>query len=154
MRQAEQEHRSRVLGSDVAALQADATSSRVTGEPAAGDMLDALEALASEIDAGQDYVASNCERGGVRNDPLLALMCLVQMGAGGPMHVHVAHFRKIGCKRASENPGYLCDYAFSLDVASGRNMGIFGEMLAAGGNCTGRFVQTGGRWLLRDRECD
>ena len=149
MRRAEQEHRSRVLGTDAAEEPAS-----VSGEPAAGDMLDALEALASEIDAGQDYVASSCERGGVRNDPLLALMCLVQMGAGGPMHVHVAHFRKIGCKKATENPGYMCDYTFSLDVASGRNMGILGEMLAAGGNCTGRFVQAGGLWLLRDRECD
>ena len=96
MRRAEQEHRSRVLGTDAAEEPAS-----VSGEPAAGDMLDALEALASEIDAGQDHVASSCERGGVRNDPLLALMCLVQMGAGGPMHVHVAHCRKIGCKKAT-----------------------------------------------------
>ena len=117
-------------------------------------MLDALEALASGADAGQDYLAALCARGGLRNDPALALMCLGQMGAGGPMHVHVAHFRKIGCQKATENPGYMCDYTFSLDVASGRDMGILGQMLAAGGNCTGRFVQLGGRWLLRDKECD
>ncbi len=161
MQEAEKEHRSRVLGTDVAAAPPPDTpsastgvSAAVSGEPAAGDMLDALEALASGIDAAQDNLAGRCARPEVRNDPGLAVMCLVQMGAGGPMHVHVAHFRKIGCKEATESPGYMCDYTFSLDVASGRNQGVLGEMLAAGGNCTGRFVQTGGRWLLRDHDCD
>lgn len=148
MSQARQEHRRRVLGPG-----ADEAPSSGSGEPAAGDMLDALEALATDIDAGQDNLAGRCQRREFHNDPGLALMCLFQIGAGGPMHVHVAQFRKMGCKAAGDNPGYVCDYAFSLDVSSGRNMGILGEMMAAGGNCTGRFVPTGGGWLLRDRQC-
>jgi hypothetical protein len=97
MQEAEKEHRSRVLGTDVAAAPppdaapsvATGVSGSVSGEPAAGDMLDALEALASGIDAAQDNLAGRCARPEVRNDPGLAVMCLVQMGAGGPMHVHV-----------------------------------------------------------------
>ena len=69
------------------------------------------------------------------------------------MHVGIASFRKLGCKDADNLLGYYCDYSYRLDLSGARRMGILGEMMESGGTCTGRFVQDGPRWLLREKEC-
>jgi hypothetical protein len=124
-----------------------------TGEPTARQMLKAFDEIAGSINAGQGELASRCAGGQVRNDPLLAIMCLGQIGAGGPMHVGIASFRKLGCEKAADMLGYYCDYSFSLDLSGARRMGVLGEMMESGGTCTGRFVQASSRWLLQEKEC-
>jgi hypothetical protein len=124
-----------------------------SGEPTARQMLKAFDEIAGSINTGQGELASRCARGQVRNDPLLAIMCLGQMGAGGPMHVGIASFRKLGCKDADNLLGYYCDYSFRLGLSGARRMGILGEMMESGGTCTGRFVRDGSHWLLQEKEC-
>lgn len=125
-----------------------------SGEPTAREMEAAVSNIAQGLNAGQEELSDRCQRRQFQNDPALALMCLAQMGAGGPMHVGVSNFRKIACEKAEGQPGYVCDYSFGVNLAAGRDMGILGEMARSGGSCTGRFVRTVSRgWVLQEKEC-
>ena len=88
----------------------------------------AVSKIAKGLSAGQDNLAGRCQRREFHDEPVLAVMCLAQMGAGGPMHVGVTNFREIACSKAQGQPGYICDYSFGVDLASGRNMGVLGEI--------------------------
>jgi hypothetical protein len=124
-----------------------------SGEPAPDDMKSALVQLAAGADPAQDDLAARCAAADFEIDPPLAFMCLGQIASGGHVTVHVASFRKVACAQASVKPGYVCDYSISLALESGPNTAALTALLAGGGVCTGRFVQTGDRWALREWEC-
>ena len=86
-------------------------------------MLAAVEDVANGLNAGQNDLANRCAQGGIKNDPGLAIMCLGQIGAGGPMKVRITRFRKIACSQAQGGPGWVCDYSFQSDLLTGRDMG-------------------------------
>ena len=163
LREAEDEHERRQAGPNAESAPqpspaapdeaAGAEVASVPGEPTPDDMESALASIASGVDAAQDDLAARCARRDFENDPPLAFMCLGQLASGGPTTIHFASFRKLACAQAAGKPGYLCDYSFSVNLDSARDTGALAALLAAGGVCTGRFVQSGDRWALREREC-
>jgi hypothetical protein len=163
LREAEDEHERRQAGPSAESAPqpspaapdeaAGAEIASAPGEPTPDDMESALASLASGVDAAQDDLAARCAGRDFENDPPLAFMCLGQLASGGPMAIRFASFHKLACAQASGKPGYVCDYSFSVNLDSARDAGALAALLAAGGVCTGRFVQSGDRWALREREC-
>jgi hypothetical protein len=163
LREAEDDHDRRQAGpSAESALQrspaapdeaAGAEAALAPGEPTPDDMETALASIASGVDAAGDDLAARCAGRDFENDPPLAFMCLGQLASGGPTTIHFASFRKLACAQASGKPGYVCDYSLSVNLDSARDTGALAALLAAGGVCTGRFVQSGDRWALRERAC-
>ncbi len=163
LREAEDEHERRQAGPSAESAPqpsratpdeaAGAEVASAPGEPTPDDMESALASIASGVDAAQDDLVARCAGRDFENDPPLAFVCLGQLASGGPTTIHFVSFRKLSCAQVAGKPGYLCEYSFSVNLDSAGDTGALAALLSAGGVCTGRFVQSGDRWALREREC-
>jgi hypothetical protein len=135
------------------AATASAASSPGDREPTEAEMFAVFKGSADAANAEMKSKEDQCKNGAYRssNDPALAMMCLagaMATGGNGGIRSEVTGFRKVACSRATGAAGWVCDYAIQRDV-SGLNVGpTMKDMMTTPTIQHGRFVYTGGRWIL------
>jgi hypothetical protein len=118
-------------------------------EPTEAEMAAALKAGADNANAFMKDTEDQCRRGGGTSDPALAILCLAGAagtGGRGGIGVQVSGVRKIACAKATNVPGWNCDYVVNTDV-SGVASSPFMRQLMQDNVTHGRFLYTGGRWV-------
>jgi hypothetical protein len=122
-------------------------------EPTEKEMLaifqSSADATNSEFKAKEDQCKSGAYRN--NNDPALAMMCLggaIATGGRGGIRKSVTGFRKVACSRANGAAGWVCDYVIQMDVAGLNAPPSLKEMVTTPTIQHGRFVYTGGQWIL------
>lgn len=122
-------------------------------EPTEKEMLavfqNSADATNSEFKAKEDQCKSGAYRN--NNDPALAMMCLggaIATGGRGGIRKSVTGFRKVACSRANGAAGWVCDYVIQMDVAGLNAPPSLKEMVTTPTIQHGRFVYTGGQWIL------
>lgn len=118
-------------------------------EPDEGEMYDAVKALLDNYNSGMKNTEASCRAGAYREDPVLALQCLAILGGSGGqggIQVKITSFQRIGCEKASNRPGYICDCRSSLS-ASGLTLPPSLRGMMQGQVSQFRFVWSGERWL-------
>ena len=117
--------------------------------PTEHEMYLAIRALYDNYNENSRNVEAACRNGQERNDPILALQCIGIFGATagrGGLRASLSDFRKIGCAKADERPGYICDFSATLDMP-GTAMTPSMRGLMQNGQGEKRFVWDGHRWL-------
>lgn len=124
-------------------------------EPTEKEMLavfkDSADATNSQFKAKEDQCKSGAYK--TNNDPALAMMCLAGAlasggGSGGGIRKNVTGFRKVACSRATGAAGWVCDYVIQMDVTGINAPPSLKEMVNTPTIQHGRFVYTGGQWIL------
>lgn len=121
-------------------------------EPTEADMRRAIEQHAEAANEENRRVQKLCEEGRYEQDPALAFQCLSQFigsGGQGAAQSELKSFRKLACAPAQGQPGYVCDYAFSIDTNNPLlQQGYLADIMHSPGAGQGRFVPYQGEWLF------
>jgi hypothetical protein len=137
----------------VPAATANAASSPSDREPTEAEMLAVFKGSAEIANAQMKSTEDQCRNGAYKssNDPALAMMCLAgaaATGGSGGIRREVTGFRKVACSRATGAAGWVCDYVIQNDVAGINLPPSMKGMMATPTIQHGRFVYTGGQWIL------
>jgi len=114
-------------------------------------MYDAIKAMFDRVNDGNRQRYAACENREYRNNPLLAVQCLAQYGAGGgkgDWTYHITRFAKIACEKARGEAGYVCDYEIGFNSDNAYMGSVLGPMTAGGTHGQGRFIQYGTGWIF------
>jgi hypothetical protein len=122
-------------------------------EPTEKEMLAVFQASFDASNSAFKAKEDQCKSGAYRNnnDPALAMMCLggaIATGGRGGIRKSVTGFRKVACSRANGAAGWVCDYVIQMDVAGINATPSLKEMVTTPTIQHGRFVYTGGQWIL------
>jgi hypothetical protein len=125
----------------------DRSTTRVAGEPTAGEMLQAVKAPLDDYNAQIRETYARCERGDAQGNPILAMQCISVLATGGRIDARITRFSKLGCQRPEAIPGYICDYAVAI-AADHPMIGAMLEELGGGrqGIATARFLRLDTGW--------
>jgi hypothetical protein len=120
-------------------------------EPTEAEMLAALKAGYDNANAYMKQQEEACRNGSFRtsNDPAQAMLCLAgALGTGGRggLGVQMTGFRKVACARATNQPGWNCDYVQSTDMTGVVSSPVMKDLMS-NNVMHGRFVYTDGRWV-------
>jgi len=120
------------------------------GEPSEKQMRKAVEAKYSQINEHYRRLKRQCQGGGYRQNPLLAMQCIGLYGGSGNtgnISMHLTYFKKIACEINLEGPGYICDYIFSQS-SSGNPYSRSIDGMTQGLQGEGKFIHTNNGWVF------
>jgi len=126
----------------------DMSASSAPGEPSAKDMLLAFKERIDQVDTNLRSTYGRCHARQFRNDPLLAMQCLVILGAsdGRSPGVQISRFEKIGCVDAGNGSEFRCHYSAGLKISGTMMPGVLDEAITRGEQTQARFIRTTGGW--------
>ena len=129
---------------------ADHSTSSISGEPSAKEMLLAVKAKFDQINEDLGSTLGRCQAGQFQGDPLMAMKCLTILGGGGGgrLQIRMTRFEKLGCANATVESGFICDYVLAFQSNSPFMQGEMARMMGAGSNAQGRFVHVSGGWIF------